>query len=51
MPIEAFAQIYLEQNSTGTDIEGCFVQTVTPNGVGSSGAPNLGSIGQPVLIN
>jgi hypothetical protein len=51
MPIEAVAQIYLEQNSTGTDIEGCFVQTVTPTGVGSSSAPNLGSIGQPILIN
>ena len=51
MPIEAFAQVYLEQNSTGTDIEGCFVQTLTPNGVGSSSAPNLGSIGQPVLTN
>ncbi len=51
MPIEAFAQIYLEQNSTGTDIEGCFVQTLAPGAVGSSSAPNLGSIGQPVLIN
>jgi Flp pilus assembly protein TadG len=51
MPIEAFAQVYLEQNSTGTDIEGCFVQTLTPNGVGSSSAPNLGSIGQPILTN
>jgi hypothetical protein len=51
MPIETFAEIHLEQNSTGTDIEGCFVQTVNPNGVGSSSAPNLGSIGQPVLIN
>ena len=51
MPIEAFAEIYLEQNSTGNDIEGCFVQSVTPTGVGSSSAPNLGSIGQPILIN
>ena len=51
MSIEAFAEIYLEQNSSGTDIEGCFVQTVTPTGIGSSSAPSLGSIGQPVLIN
>jgi hypothetical protein len=51
MPIEAFAQIYLEQNSTGTDIQGCFAQSITPSGVGSSSAPNLGSIGQPILTN
>lgn len=51
MPIEAFAQVYLEQNSTGTDIEGCFVQQVTPNTEGSAGAPNLGPIGQPILTN
>jgi Flp pilus assembly protein TadG len=51
MPIEAFAQIYLEQNSTGTDIEGCFVQTLSPKSIGSAGAPNLGVLGQPVLIN
>jgi Flp pilus assembly protein TadG len=51
MPTEAFAQIYLEQNSTGTDIEGCFVQQVTPSAVGSASAPNLGPIGQPILTN
>jgi hypothetical protein len=51
MPVEAFVQVYLEQNSTGTDIEGCFVQTLSPNSIGNAGAPNLGALGQPALIN
>lgn len=51
MPIEAFAQIYLEQNSTGTDIEGCFIRTLSPSAVGSSSAPNLGPLAPPILIN
>ena len=51
MPIEGFAEIYLEQNTTGTDIEGCFVKPVKPNTTGSAGAPDLGSLGQPILTN
>jgi Flp pilus assembly protein TadG len=49
LTIEAFAQIYLEQTSTGTEIDGCFVQQLTPKTVGTASAPNLGPLGSPVL--
>jgi hypothetical protein len=52
LKIEGFVQVYLELNSTGTDIEGCLVaQPNTPNTIGSAGAPNLGPLAPPVLIN
>ena len=51
LTIEAFAEIYLEQSSTGTEIDGCFVQSVGPTVTGSASAPGLGSLGQPLLIN
>jgi Flp pilus assembly protein TadG len=49
LTIEAFAQIYLEQSSTGTEIDGCFVQQLVPKTVGSTSAPSLGPVGSPVL--
>jgi Flp pilus assembly protein TadG len=49
LTIEAFAEIYLEQSSTGTEIDGCFVQQLDPQTVGSSSAPSLGPFGSPVL--
>jgi Flp pilus assembly protein TadG len=49
--IEGFAQIYLEQSSTTSEIDGCFIQGTTNNTFGSAGAPNLGPLAPPVLIN
>jgi Flp pilus assembly protein TadG len=51
MAIQAFAEIYLEQSSTTSQIDGCFVQPIDPIAVGGTGAPNLGPLGNPVLIN
>ncbi len=51
LSIEGFAEIYLEQSTTSSEIDGCFVQSVGPTVTGSAGAPALGSLGQPVLIN
>jgi hypothetical protein len=50
MPIEGFAQIYLEQSSTTAQINGCFISSVAGNTITSSGAPGLGAIAAPVLI-
>ena len=49
LTIEGFAEIYLEQNSTGTDIEGCFVQAIAANTLATSGAPALGALQVPTL--
>jgi Flp pilus assembly protein TadG len=53
MPIEGFAPMYLEQDSTTTS--GINVCVVTTNnctkGEGSASAPNFGSPAPPVLIN
>jgi hypothetical protein len=52
LTIEGFAQVYLEQNSTSTQIVACFVQgSTTSNALGSGSAPNLGELAPPVLIN
>jgi Flp pilus assembly protein TadG len=51
MKIEGFAQIYLEQDSTTSAIDACFVQGSTSNAIGSSGAPSLGPLAPPILIN
>jgi hypothetical protein len=52
MPIEAFAQIYIEPGTSDSGtINGCFVQQVAPSTSGSASAPNLGSLAPPVLIN
>jgi hypothetical protein len=51
MTIEGFAEIYLEPaTTTGTNINGCFVQAVVPNTIASSSAPALGALQVPVLI-
>jgi Flp pilus assembly protein TadG len=53
MAIEGFAQIYLtgmSVNSGKATIDGCFVQEVTANSVGSAGAPVLGALSPPILI-
>ena len=49
MTIEGFALIYLEQSSTGTNIQGCFVKSVVGDTLATSGAPGLGSLGTPTL--
>jgi Flp pilus assembly protein TadG len=51
MKIQGFAQMYLEQGSTTQAINACYVATNNCKTVGGTGAPNLGSIGQPVLVN
>lgn len=52
MQIEGFAQVYLEQDSTTSQIDACFVQgSTTSNVLGSAGAPNLGPLAPPILIN
>lgn len=51
LAVEGFAQIYLEQTSTTGTIDGCFVQGSTDATVGSAGAPNLGPLAPPILIN
>jgi Flp pilus assembly protein TadG len=48
--VEGFAQIYLEQSSTGREIDGCFVKAVAANTVTSSNAPQLGAEMPPILI-
>jgi Flp pilus assembly protein TadG len=51
MTIEGFAQIYIEPgNSSPSSINGCFVQSVAPETIGSSGAPNFGPVMPPTLI-
>ena len=49
LPIEAFAQVYLEPSSTASSITGCFVRQLDPNAV-ASGGPDLGSKGRPILV-
>jgi hypothetical protein len=49
LPIEAFAQVYLEPTSTADNISGCFVKQLDPNAV-ASGGPDLGSKGRPALV-
>jgi Flp pilus assembly protein TadG len=52
MPIEGFAQVYLEQDSTTSAIDVCVVTSNNCTGAeGSSNAPNYGSLAPPVLIN
>ena len=48
LTIEGFAQIYLEQSTTSSEIDGCFVQgSTTSNLHGSATAPNLGPTTPP----
>ena len=53
MPIEGFAQIYMtgmSVKSGNAQIDGCFVQAVSPGAVGSASAPVLGALSPPILI-
>src|SRR5262249_47201096 len=49
--IEGFAQMYLEQGSTTSAIDACYVATSNCTTVGSANAPNLGALSPPVLVN
>jgi Flp pilus assembly protein TadG len=52
LTIEGFAQVYLEQDSTSTSMDACYVQgATTTNVVGSSTAPDLGPTTPPLLTN
>ena len=51
MTVEGFALMYLEQGSTTSAISACYVATNHCNTTGNAGAPNLGSLSPPVLIN
>lgn len=52
MAIEGFAEIYLEQSTTSTQINGCFVKALAPNAVvgGNNPGPALGPLSEPTLI-
>jgi hypothetical protein len=49
--IEGFALMYLEQGSTTSAINACYIASSNCTTAGSPGAPNLGSLAPPVLIN
>lgn len=51
LTIEGFAQMYLEQTSTTSAIQACYISNNTCTTQGSASAPNLGSLAPPVLIN
>jgi Flp pilus assembly protein TadG len=51
MQIEGFALMYLEQGSTTSAINACYIASSNCTTAGSPGAPNLGSLAPPVLIN
>jgi Flp pilus assembly protein TadG len=51
LSIEGFAQMYLEQTSTTSAIQACYISNNNCTTTGSAGAPNLGSLAPPVLIN
>jgi Putative Tad-like Flp pilus-assembly len=51
LTIEGFALMYLEQGSTTSAINACYVATNNCQTTGSAGAPNLGSLSPPVLVN
>jgi hypothetical protein len=43
--------MYLEQTSTTSAIQACYISNNNCTTTGSAGAPNLGSLSPPVLIN
>ncbi len=49
MTIEGFVDVYLT-GMTGSEIDGCLVQAVTPGGSDKNTAPALGAISPPILI-
>ncbi len=52
MTVEGFAQIYLEQDSTTSKLDGCFVQgSNVTDAWGNPGAPFLGPLAPPILTN
>jgi Putative Flp pilus-assembly TadE/G-like len=51
LTIEGFAEMYLEQTSTTSAIQACYISTNNCQTEGSASAPNLGSLSPPVLIN
>jgi hypothetical protein len=50
LTIQGFAEIYLEPDTTSTSISGCFVQAVTASTRATSGAPALGALQVPKLL-
>ena len=50
LTIEAFVEVYLMPSSSGSEIDGCLVQAVAANSVGSTTAPQLGALAPPILI-
>jgi hypothetical protein len=50
LTVEGFAEIYIEPNSTSKQINGCFVMQVGSDAIATSGAPELGALGIPILI-
>jgi Flp pilus assembly protein TadG len=51
LTIEGFAQMYLEQGSTTQAIKACYISKNNCTVEAGSGAPNLGSLAPPVLVN
>jgi len=51
LPIEGFAQMYLEQGSTTSQISACYISKNTCTTEGSASAPNLGLLAPPTLVN
>jgi Flp pilus assembly protein TadG len=50
LTIEGFAQVYLEQDSTSTSMDACYVQgSTTTNVAGGPSAPDLGPTTPPLL--
>ena len=49
--IEGFAEVYLENTSTRTQLNGCFITSVAGDTITGPGAPGLGPTTPPVLIN
>ena len=50
LTIQGFAEIYLEADTTSTSISGCFVQAVAADTLAVSGAPALGALSVPKLL-
>ncbi|MDB5108029.1 MAG: protein of unknown function rane [Candidatus Binatus sp.] len=48
--VSGFAEVYLETDSTGRAIDGCFVSAVAADTIASSTAPQLGAVVPPGLI-
>ncbi len=49
LAIEGFALVYLDQTSSSTQINGCFVSSVVPNTIAGATAPALGGLVADVL--